>query len=111
MALKSKFSPITRIDFDSSTLTPSYQTTAAVGLSDDCVVFKMYNSSSVDVDVSYDGSVDHDVVPVNGTFVLDCGTLGEGRRPAFPKGTQVFLKAASAGTGLIYISGYTQVKG
>jgi hypothetical protein len=111
MALKSQVSAITRIEFDSSGLTPSYQTMDENGIDDDVVVFKMYNASNVDVDISFNGSTDQDIIPQNGTFVIDCGTISDGRRPAFPKGMQVWVKSASAGVGNIYVSGYTQVKG
>lgn len=111
MALKLQLSAMTRIDFDTASLTTAYQTTSAGGFGDDLVILKLYNASDRAIDISLDGVNDHDFLPLNGTYILDCGTMGEGRRPAFPKGMQVFVKGASAGTGTIYIAGYTQLKG
>lgn len=96
--------------FDAASLTGTYASMDSAGLSADVVVFKMYNSSNVDVTVSLNGSDDHDIIPSNGTFALDCGINGEGRRPAIEKGKQIYLKG-SAGVGTLYVSGYTQARG
>ena len=110
MAVKSSFQPIDMQSFDSSTMLGTFQSMDANGLSGDAAVFKMYNASEEDAIVSFDGVTDHDIVPANGTFILDCGVYADGRRPAVAKGTQIYLRG-TPDTGFIYVSGYTQMRG
>lgn len=66
---------------------------------------KMVNTSNVLVTVSIDGISDYDVCPANSFWLYDetQAQLGTAQSPAIPQGTQIYVKAASAGTGLIYL--------
>ncbi len=66
---------------------------------------KMVNNSNVLVTVSIDGTTDIDVCP-GGSFWLYDETqaqISTASAPAIPAGTQISCKAATAGTGLIYL--------
>lgn len=102
---KSGYEAITRIDFDSSTFTGSYQLAGSLG--NDVQIFKVVNNSTVDADISYDGATDNDFAPLKGGFVLDVTSNGTTDKAAMAKGTNIWLNG-SAGTGNIYIIGYRQ---
>jgi len=104
----SAFDPIPRQEFDAATLTTSYQAFDVNGLGDEAQVFKMLNNSDIDVDVSFDGTVDHDFIPAGGAFVYDFTANKERTYASLRNRQLVFLKAAAAGTGKIYLMGYTQ---
>jgi len=106
MASKNRLEPVTRHTFNCAGLTGSYQVVNAGGFASDLAIYKMYNGSLNDVDISYDGVNDHDVLPAGGTFVLDVQANKEGDRAAWPVGRELFVKgAASAGT--LYETGYS----
>ena len=66
---------------------------------------KMVNNSNVLVTVSIDGVNDYDVCPAGSFWLYDetQAQLATSSSPAIPQGTQISCKAASAGTGLIYL--------
>lgn len=106
MAATNKLEPVQRQTFNCAGLTGSYAIVNAGGFGVDLAILKMYNGSLQDIDLSYDGSTDHDVIPAGGTFVLDIQANKEGDRAAWPAGREVFVKGtASAGT--LYIVGYS----
>tara|TARA_R110000868_G_C10792507_1_gene756429 strand:- start:303 stop:635 length:333 start_codon:yes stop_codon:yes gene_type:complete len=106
MSAKSKLDPVTRQTFNCASLTGAYQVVSAGGFSNDLAIFKAYNSSSNDIDISYNDTDDQDIIPSGGTFILDIQANKEGERCAWPKGREVFVKGtASAGT--LYLTGYT----
>lgn len=66
---------------------------------------KMVNNSNVLVTVSINGTSDIDVCPANSFWLYD-ETQADFRSsdfPTIPSGTQISVKSASAGTGLIYL--------
>jgi hypothetical protein len=66
---------------------------------------KMVNNSNVLVTVSIDGVHDYDVCP-GGSFWLYDETqsqINAGNAPAIPANTQISVKSATAGVGLIYL--------
>lgn len=66
---------------------------------------KIVNNSNVLVTISIDGVSDYDVVP-GGSFVLydnSQAQMSTASMPCIPAGTQFSAKAASAGTGLLYL--------
>lgn len=74
---------------------------------------KMINNSNVLVTVSIDGANDYDVCP-GGTFWLYDETqaqIATANAPAIPSGTQISVKSATAGTGLIYLVSQYLVQG
>jgi len=108
MAARNRMVAATRIDFDAASLTVNYQEMNVTGLSTDAQIFKMLNNSNVGVDVSYDGIEPNDFIVPGGSFVLDFTANAQEERAAFVKGQKIWLKAASAGAGTIYATGYSQ---
>ncbi len=106
MASTNKLVPNTRHTFNTASLTGSYQVVSAGGFSVDMAVYKLYNSSTNDIDISYDGIRDQDILPSGGTLILDVQANKEGERAAWPAGREMFVRGtASAGT--IYEIGYS----
>lgn len=66
---------------------------------------KMVNNSNVLVTVSIDGTNDYDVCPGGSYWLYDetQSMFGNANCPAIPAGTQISVKSATAGTGLIYL--------
>lgn len=65
---------------------------------------KLVNNSTVLVTISIDGINDYDVCPAGSFFLYDeTQAQISTSTPAIPQGTQISCKAASAGTGLIYL--------
>ena len=108
MAGKSKIQPMSRLLFDTSGLTTSYQTLSASGFSNDVQILRVVNDSDQDIDISYDGTTDNDFCRAGDSFELLFGAAKEGDQGALSAGTQVYVKGAAAGTGLIYASAYGQ---
>ncbi len=108
MSGRVKMNPIPRLVFDTSSLTTGYQTMDADGLANEVQIFKMINDSTVAVDVSFDGLVDHEYIPAGGAFILDLTANAEGDLSAFSLATQIFLKGSGAGVGNVYAIGYSQ---
>lgn len=107
MGDKNVLEPIPRASFDTANLTGSYQAIDASGFDSPVVVVKMYNGGSVGVDVSWDGSTDHDFMPSGATLILDISANKnkENQKLAGEKGQIIYLKG-SAGTGLYYLSAW-----
>lgn len=87
---------------NSAAMTGTYQ---AIGLpfSNAAAIVKIVNDSDELVDVSIDGTTDHDVVPGSSFFLYDITSDSPGGTPEFlPQGTQFFVKG-TAGTGLVYL--------
>lgn len=106
MAAKNSIQPVERHEFNCLLLTGSYQVVSSGGFSKDLAVYKLYNGSSSDIDVSYDGVTDHDIIPAGGTFVLDVQANSEGARAAWPAGREMFVKGTASG-GSLYETGYS----
>lgn len=66
---------------------------------------KIVNNGSVLITVSIDGISDYDVVPATSYVLYDNSQaqMSTANMPCIPAGTQFSAKAASAGTGLIYL--------
>lgn len=66
---------------------------------------KMVNNSNVLVTVSIDGVNDYDVLPATSAWIYDetQASIASASTPAIPAHTQIFCKAATPGTGSIYL--------
>ena len=106
MASTNKIEPNVRHTFNAASLTGTYQLVSAGGFSFDLAVYKMYNGGTTDIDISYDGVMDHDVAPAGGTFILDVQANKEGDKAAWPAGRETWVKG-SAGAGTLYETGYS----
>lgn len=63
---------ITKAVFNPASLTGSYQVMNGTGFSDNIKIFKMYNpSTTISIDVSYDGVNNHDFIPPLSTLIVD----------------------------------------
>ena len=92
----------TRQSFSSASLTGTYQ---ALGnpISHAASILKIVNGGTTDIDVSIDGSTNHDVVPASGFVLYDVSSDNPVSNPVFiPNNTQVYVKG-TAGTGTIYL--------
>lgn len=66
---------VTKAEFDTSTLTGSYQALNGSGFSDTVKVLKIYNpSTTVSIDISLDGVNPHDFIPPLSTLIVDFQT-------------------------------------
>jgi len=94
---------LTRGTRDASTFDNTYQTLGS-SLSSPAVLVKIVNNSDTDIDVSIDGSTDHDFCPSDSFFLYDLRTnAGRFYDFVFPVGTQFYIKGAAAGTGDVYL--------
>ncbi len=90
---------------DTSTMVSS-STFYAVGtpLAHPSYICKLVNNSNVLVTISIDGVNNVDVAPANSFWLYDEGKVGQSSAiPSLPKGTQIYCKSASAGTGNVYL--------
>jgi len=94
--------------FNSSGLTTSYQALNAGGLKGPTVLLRLYNASSRDIIISYDGVLDNDFVSAGDTLILNfqANAAPNNYAAMMKKGTVVYIKGNSAGTGLISLSAY-----
>lgn len=107
MATKNIILPIPLKSIDSSTFTGSYQIVNTGGLAKPCSILTIINNSTKDVTVSYDGITDHDFVPTLNTRQIPAQAAHQpnSQTSLFAQGTVVYVKG-TAGTGLVYLSGY-----
>lgn len=95
-----------RRDFDSATLTGSFQNFGAV-LAHPASLIKMVNRSTVDIDISIDGVNSHDICPSNSFWLYDVTSDSPSESGSIfrKKGTQYSIKATAgaAGVGGIYL--------
>jgi hypothetical protein len=110
MGYKNKIKWNERQVFDTSGLSTSYQTMAAAGWTNAPIALKIVNNSDKDIDVSFDGSTDHDFVAQSSACVWDLRTNAYLDKAAMAEATQVFIKGASAGTGNVYAVAIYQEK-
>ena len=72
MADLSSFTAITAVSFDLTTLTGTFQPLNGSGFSDDIKILKIFNpSTTIGVDISYDGVNKHDYWPPGATLIID----------------------------------------
>ena len=74
---------------------------------------KLVNTSTVTVTVSIDGVNDYDVCVAGGFWLYDetQPQIGSANAPAIPAGTQITVKSATTGTGLIYLVSQFLIQG
>lgn len=63
---------VEKTSFDPASLTGSYQPLNGSGFDDSVSIWKLYNgSTTVSIDISFDGVTDHDFMPPLGTLIVD----------------------------------------
>ena len=101
----------TLVNFDASTLTGTFQAINGTGSTNPFIAFKIYNSSTSLVILSYDGVTEHDFVPPGSWFIFDAETNadgwgdGSGGHKSLPVGTIVYAKNSS-NTDRLMMVGY-----
>ena len=68
------FQAILSADFNTASLTGTFQSLNGTGFSDNIKMLKVYNGSGVGVDISYDGINKHDFWPAGATIIFDFQT-------------------------------------
>lgn len=107
MSDKNVIEPIPRASFDVSGLTGSYQAIDASGFDNAVVIIKMYNGGTTGVDISWDGSTDHDYMPAGSTLILDIATNRNKSDQKFAaEAGQIIYVKGTAGTGNVYLSAW-----
>ena len=65
-------SAVTKSQFNPASLNANYQALNGSGFDDSVRIWKMYNpSTTVSIDISFDGVNDHDFIPPLGTLIVD----------------------------------------
>jgi len=71
----SSFQAIDAVSFDLTTLTGTFQPLNGTGFSDDIKILKIFNpSTTVGVDISFDGVTKHDYWPPGASLIIDLQT-------------------------------------
>lgn len=110
MAYKNTVLPIALSSINSATFTGSYQLlSAAAGLPNACVMLHIVNNSDVSITISYNGTTDHDfLLPTSDReLAFQSNANPQAFAASLAQGTKVYVKG-SAGTGLVYLSGWYQ---
>lgn len=104
---QNKVKAVTRGTLAGMSLSSSYQAINATPFAGSCFRIAIYNTTNAAVDISYDGSTDHDVVPATSFIVIDAETNAQpaAHMALFAKNLIVYVKGASA-AGSVYVSGY-----
>lgn len=104
---------VTKAQFDPASLTGTYQSLNGSGFDDSVRIWKLYNgSTTVSIDISFDGVTDHDFIPPLGTLIVDFQANRDSDPPSstgtkqLRKGQIVWGKTAEQPTYL-QIVGYT----
>jgi hypothetical protein len=107
MAVRNSISAIPLATVNANTFNGAYQLVG--GIPQACFMLRFINTTDKDVLISYDGVTDNDVVIHGTTSQIESQTNSQPNNFTclFPKGMQVWLKAAN-GTGLFYVAGYYQ---
>ena len=112
MADLSSVQCVTKASFDPATLTGAYQAMNGSGFSDDVKIMKLYNgSSTISIDISLDGSTDHDFIPPLGTLIVDF-QAGHADNSAYGAGTlcvrkgQILYGKTASHANFLQIVGY-----
>lgn len=108
MSVNNSVKAITLQSFDSAGLAASFKAINSSGLTEACFMIRIINDCDEDVTISFDGTTSNDYLRTGET--LDLAPQPYGKFAYFKQGTVVYVKG-SAGTGLIYLSGYYQSVG
>lgn len=103
---------VTKAVFNPASLTGTYQALNGTGFSDSVRIWKVYNpSTTVSIDISFDGVTNHDFIPPLSTLIVDFqanrgadSTSGTGTKQ-FKSGQIIYGKTAESPT-FLQIIGY-----
>lgn len=96
-----------------SAFTGSYQLFNSTGLPKGICILRIYNNSSVDITISYDGTHDNDIVPVGTVLMINAQANAQPNNHValFPGGTSVYMKGTASSSGTAYLAAYYQPQG
>lgn len=108
MSVKNVVKALPITSFDSADILITYQPININGFGEAPFLVRINNDSNQDVAISFDGTTDNEYVVMNSdiTFNFLSGMQPNAQVPCFPKGTVVYVRGLSAGTGRIYLSAY-----
>ncbi len=88
-------------------VTGTYQAVNATPFVGPCFRIAIYNTTNTAIDISFDGTTDHDVVPPTAYIVIDAQTNAQptANMALFAKNLVIYAKG-SAAAGSVYVSGY-----
>lgn len=100
--------PLTSVT-SSSINNTTYTAINDAGLPHACSIVRIINASSTAVQISYNGTTDHDYVAAGGTIQLDLQTNRQpnGQVALLRAGTVIYVKG-TAGTGFLGLAAYYQ---
>lgn len=109
MSVTNSVQAITLTSILSSSVTSTYQSINPGGLTAPCFMIRIINASTEDVTISYDGVTNNEYVQSGDIAQLNFQTNSQPNNQVskLSSGTQIWVKG-TAGTGDIYLSGYTQ---
>lgn len=101
-----KVQAITMTSKNSATLTGGYDL-VVTSLAEACFMIRIVNASNRIVNISYNGTNLHDVLPANTSTTINfqASSLPRSNIALLPKGQKIWLNG-TAGVGNIYIVGY-----
>jgi hypothetical protein len=101
---------ITRITFATGDLTAMYQAINGGGFSHPLVILRFVNASNNNIDISFDGITDHDIIPGLAQYTLNnqANSVPNSNVALFRKGTKVFVKSTTNAAGSLWLVGYYQ---
>lgn len=107
MAVRNSISAIALAAVNANTFNGTYQLVG--GIPHACFMLRFINNTNEDVLISYDGVTDNDVIVHGTTAQIESQTNSQPNNFTclFPKGMQIWVKAAN-GAGEFYIAGYYQ---
>jgi len=107
MSQKDTVSPLLLTDVNTAATAIDTWTAFSDGIEGACFMIRITNDSDTDVYISYDGSTRHEYVPSDESIEIsfqDNSSPGNGIAK-LKKGTILSVQG-TAGTGLVYLSGY-----
>lgn len=109
MAFKNQINALSIAGLSATLFNNTYQQ-LSTGIAHPCYLLRITNDSDQDVFVSFNGSTGHEFIAAGKTvdFTAPAVSPGVSGVAYFGKGTPVYIKGASAGTGYVYLSGFYQ---
>ena len=110
MSVQDKIKAIPMVTFNTATLAGAYLPINPLGLPEACSTLTVKNESNVDLAISYDGVIQHDILE-NGDWLgyMPSQILSQptNNRCLWPKGTKIYVSGI-AGIGNVYLTGFYQ---
>ena len=110
MSVGNRIKAIPMVTFDTATLAGAYLPINPAGLPQACSMITLQNESNRDLDLSYDGVTQHDILWNGGVIgFLPSQMLSQPPNNIclWPKGLIIYVRAA-AGIGNVYLTGFYQ---